>query len=198
MRLPATGFSNLPGNGVRSARILDTPVIQELIRARQQKGIDRYDEVWEGVYVLPPMPNLDHQDLSGDFYDILSLVVKAARKGRVQAGANVSDRRTDWEQSYRVPDMVVVLKNGRAVDCSTHWYGGPDFLLEVESSGDDTDLKIPFYSRIHVRELLIVHRDSRRLRLYRHDGTELVLVVPARRRGRDWLQSQVVPLEFCE
>jgi Uma2 family endonuclease len=182
-------------NGL-TVRVLDTILAQELIRDRQQRGIDLYDEVWEGVYVMPPMPNLEHQDLNGDMYDVLSAVVKTEKRGRVQAGANVSDRRTDWDKSYRVPDIVVVLKGGRAVDCGTHWFGGPDFLAEVESPGDDTVLKIPFYSRIQVRELLIVHRDSRRLRLYRHDGLELVPVGLSSLRGKKWLVSEVLPVAF--
>jgi Uma2 family endonuclease len=145
---------------------------------------------------MPPMPNLSHQDLSGDFYDIFSTDIKAEKRGRVQAGANISDRREGWEQSYRVPDIVVVLKKSRAVDCSTHWFGGPDFLLEVESPGDDTDLKIPFYSKIKVQELLVVHRDTRLLRLYRHNGRDLVQVTPSRFQGKYWLVSDMVPLAF--
>jgi Uma2 family endonuclease len=142
------------------------------------------------------MPNLSHQDLSGDFCDILSLVIKAEKKGRVHAGANVSDRRTGWEDSYRVPDILVVLRNSGAIDCGTHWFGGPDFLLEIESPGDDSELKIPFYGKIGVRELLIVHRETRALRLYRQDGTDFVAVIPSLLRGQRWLLSEVMPLAF--
>ena len=42
--------------------------------------------------------------------------------------------------------------------------GGPDFLVEVQSPHDDTEVKIPFYSELQVRELLIIHRDTRALR----------------------------------
>src|SRR5262249_23087002 len=150
---------------------------------RQVRGVDTYDEVWEGVYVVPPLANLHHQDFTGDLYDIFHGVVRSEKRGRVQPGANVSDRRTDWETSFRVPDIVIVLNDGRAVDCGTHWFGGPDFLVEVESPGDETDLKIPFYSQIKVRELLIIHRDTRLLRLFRHDGQQLVQVEPSDWKG---------------
>jgi len=74
--------------------------------------------------------------------------------------------------------------------------GGPDFLVEIQSPNDDTDEKIPFYSTVRVRELLILHRDTRQPRLYRYDGQELVLVAPSEFEGQQWLVSEVVPLAF--
>ncbi len=109
---------------------------------------------------------------------------------------NVSDRRKNWRDNYRVPDLVVVLNNSRAVDCGSFWYGGPDFLVEVESPADDTEEKVPFYAKIGVRELLIIHRDKRTLRLLRHDGQDLVLVKPSNGEGKQWLVSEVLPLAF--
>src|SRR5215831_2995770 len=102
---------------------------------------------------------------------MFNVIVLEAR-GQVFPGANVSDRRVGWKRKFRGPDVVVVLSGSRAVDCKTHWMGGPDFLIEVQTPGDQTEEKIPFYSEIGVQELLIVHRDTRQLRLYRHNGTE--------------------------
>jgi len=47
-----------------------------------------------------------------------------------------------------------------------------------------------------VRELLIIHRDKRTLRLLRHDGRELILVKPSTFEGKEWLVSSVLPLAF--
>jgi Uma2 family endonuclease len=161
-------------------------------------GIDRFDEVWDGVYVMPPLANLYHQDLVSDLTAILREVVVAEQRGRVHPGANVSDRRTNWKVSFRVPDVVVVLTNGRAIDCDTHWYGGPDFLVEIQNSGNDAEAKIPFYSKIQVRELLLIQRDSRQVRLYRHDGRQLLPVELSPFRKKKWLVSEVLPLAFRE
>jgi Uma2 family endonuclease len=98
--------------------------------------------------------------------------------------------------NYRCPDVVVVLKEGRAIDCGTHWMGGPDFLVEVESPEDQINRKIPFYSKLQVRELMIVHGTTRHLQLYRHDGQQLVAVEPSDFKGAKWLISQVLPLVF--
>jgi Uma2 family endonuclease len=176
--------------------IRDAGLFDHLIQERKRKGIDLYDEVWEGTYVMPSMPTNAHQKLLDDLGDMLTEVVKRGKLGDKYQGANVSDRRKGWKHNYRVPDMVVVLNNSRAVDCGTHFCGGPDFLVEIESPGDDTEEKVPFYGKIGVRELLIIHRDKRTLRLLRLEGEELVLVKPTLIEGKEWLVSEVLPLAF--
>jgi hypothetical protein len=47
-----------------------------------------------------------------------------------------------------------------------------------------------------VRELLLIHRDTRALRLLRLEGQELVLVGAALLEGKRWLASAVLPLAF--
>jgi Uma2 family endonuclease len=181
---------------ISQVRILDTGLSREWIRQRQKLGIDKPDEVWEGVYVVPPLASNRHQDLVTAVAVILHRIVVTEGRGRVQPGANVSDRRSEWDENFRVPDVVVVLNDGQAIDCTTHWFGGPDFLVEIQSPGDETDEKIPFYSQIQVRELLIIHRDTRQLRLYRHDGQQLIRVNPSAFQGGKWLVSAVLPLAF--
>ena len=176
--------------------IRDAGLADELIQERKRKGIDLCDEVWEGMYVLPSMPNNAHRLLVGDLCDIFREVIKKAGLGQSYPGANVSDRRRGWEHNYRVPDLLVVLNDSRAVDCGTHFCGGPDFLVEIQSPGDDTEEKVPFYGKIGVRELLIIHRDKRTLRLLRLEGEELLLVRPSPVEGKDWLVSAVLPLAF--
>lgn len=174
--------------------IQDEDHVQRIIRERQKLGIDKYDEVWDGVYVMPPLANNPHQKLVGFLTPIYHDVVHP--DGQVFPGANVSDRRDHWEKNFRCPDVVVVLPGGLAIDCGTHWLGGPDFLTEIKSPGDDTEEKIPFYSQVKVRELLIIGRDSRALRLLRHNGRELVDVQPTSFKGKPWLVSEVLPLAF--
>jgi Uma2 family endonuclease len=176
--------------------IRDSGLIDPLIAERKRRGIDLYDEVWEGMYVMPSMPNNAHQLLVGDLGDIFHEVVKKSGRGQSYPGANVSDRRKGWEHNHRVPDLLVVLNNSRAIDCGTHFCGGPDFLVEIQSPGDDTEEKVPFYVSIGVRELLIIHRDKRTLRLLRLEEDELVLVKPSVLRGKAWLVSEVLPLAF--
>jgi Uma2 family endonuclease len=175
-------------------RVLDPAMSAALIRDRQQRGIDRDDEVWDGVYVMPPLATNWHQDIVGDLVAILRYVLPA--KVRVQPGANVSDHRSGWDQNYRCPDIVVVFPGGRAEDCGTHWFGGPDFLVEIRSPKDETLDKLTFYSGLEVRELLVIDRDRRGLMLFRHDGAKLTLTETSTEKRREWVRSAVVPLAF--
>jgi Uma2 family endonuclease len=176
--------------------VKDVDQADELIQERKRIGADRYDEVWDGVYVMPSMPSLEHQELVSDLNSIFAELVKRPGLGKVYPGANVSDRGSDWKTNYRVPDLVVVLKNSHAVRHSAHIQGGPDFLVEIESPGDDSEEKVPFYGQLGVRELLLIHRDKRTLRLLRLSGQELVLVPASRLDGKPWLVSAVLPLAF--
>jgi Uma2 family endonuclease len=176
--------------------VKDVDRADELIRERKRIGADRYDEVWDGVYVMPSMPSLEHQELVHDLDTIFGEVVKRPGLGKVYPGVNVSDRGADWKQNYRVPDLVIVLKDSRAIRHSTHIQGGPDFLVEVESPGDDSEEKVPFYGQLGVRELLLIHRDKRTLRLLRLEGQELVLVSASSLEGKRWMVSGVLPLAF--
>ena len=48
--------------------LIENPRIEEeLIEQRKAWGVDQHDEVWEGVYFMPPMANDDHHDLVLEF-----------------------------------------------------------------------------------------------------------------------------------
>ena len=46
------------------ALITDPNLEDRLVAQRRADGTDKYDEVWEGMYVMAPMANNEHQDLS--------------------------------------------------------------------------------------------------------------------------------------
>src|SRR5262245_34949157 len=153
--------------------IFDDYVSRDLIRQRKKLGHDLYDEVWDGVYVMPTLPNLIHQKLVRKLSDIYAEVVEEPELGDVYPGANVSNRPKNWKKNYRCPDVVVVLNDGIALNCDSFILGGPDFLTEIISPGEDASAKVPFYSKIQVRELLVLQRDSREPTLLRHNGEQL-------------------------
>jgi Uma2 family endonuclease len=163
---------------------------------RAISGADRYDEVWDGELFMTPLPNNEHQVIQGRLAYVLCLVLEKEDGCRVMAGVNVSDRVEGWTHNYRIPDVAVFLPDTQAQDCDTHWCGGPDFAVEIKSEGDRSELKLPFYSHVGVRELLIVHRDPWSLELFRlQDGT-LRLVGRSTVDRPEMLASQVVPLSF--
>ena len=114
-------------------------VLEERLRAeRVASGADRYDEVWEGVFMMAPMPNHEHQVLVGRWTRVLDEMVTDSRLGDVVPGVNISDRLDGWEKNYRVPDVAVFLKSTNAVNQDSFWHGGPDFAIEIVSRNDQT------------------------------------------------------------
>jgi Uma2 family endonuclease len=176
--------------------INDADLEQELRAQREAWGADKHDEVWEGVYVMSPAPNDEHQELSGEFYYVLRTVVGRGGKGKVRPGVNITNRREGWRKNFRVPDVAVFLGGTAAENRDTHWVGGPDFGVEIISTGDRTREKVPFYETIGTRELLLVDRDPWALELYRHDGAQLALVGRVTLDKPIPLESQVLPLTF--
>jgi Uma2 family endonuclease len=172
-------------------RVLDEVVSRRLIAQRRRLGQDHKDEVWDGVYVLVPDPTNERQEMLAEVLAALRQIVKREGLGRSMPGTNISSCPENWKQNFRVPDAVVVLPGSRAADEGSHWLGGPDFVVEIESPGDMTDEKIPFYSRVGVRELLVIHRDTRQVRLLRNDGDTMT---PAEADAQGWFASAVIPL----
>ena len=176
--------------------VLDPAAEARLKAERQASGADRYDEVWEGVYMMAPLANNEHQKLQGGLVAAITNAFGWATPELVLPGANVSDREDGWEHNYRCPDVVVVCAGGAARDCGTHWSGGPDFCVEITSPGDRSRDKIDFYSRIGVRELLVVDRDPWALELYRLDAGRLEPAGRSKPGAADVLTSEVVPVSF--
>ena len=147
--------------------ITDPWTIEQIKAQRAETGTDKHDEVWDGVYIVSPLANNEHQRLVSRLTTMFQAVVDNGRLGEAFAGVNVSDRIDDWKQNYREPDVAVFLEGTTARDMDTHWLGGPDFAIEILSPSDRGREKLDFYARVNVRELLVIDRDPWRLELYR-------------------------------
>ncbi|HEV2293267.1 MAG TPA: Uma2 family endonuclease [Tepidisphaeraceae bacterium] len=176
--------------------VLDAQDEERLKAERAASGADRFDEVWEGVYMMAPLANNEHQFLQARLTRALQDALGPTGPELVQAGANVSDREDGWTQNYRCPDVVVVLPGSVARDCGTHWCGGPDFCVEIISPGDRTRDKLDFYAHVGVRELLLVDRNPWGLELYRLANKQLELVGRSDLANAPTLMSIVVPVSF--
>ncbi len=176
--------------------IFDAALEERLLAERAASGADRYDEVWDGIYMMAPMPNDEHQQIVSRLAAIFQEVIDWPGLGHVRPGVNVSDRKEDWTNNYRVPDVAVFLESGLAENCDAFWYGGPDFAVEVISTGDQTLKKIDFYSRVSVRELLLIDREPWELRLLRLENGRLQEAAVGTIDG-DTIVSEVLPFAFA-
>ena len=130
------------------ATLITDPELEEKIRAqRAEWGGDRYDEVWEGTYMMTPGPNPEHGEIQAELVAVFRSALGFANPAKISTGVNVSDRAGDWMQNFRCPDVAVVLPGGAARKCEAHFMGGPDFLVEIVSPYDQSRKKIPFYGK---------------------------------------------------
>lgn len=178
------------------ALILDSNLQNDLIRARRESGADRYDEVWDGVYVMSPAPDPQHQGIGGKLYIVFDEVIESDGLGDAHFGVNVTDRFEEWAKNYRVPDLTVYLHGNPVEHSGPAFVGGPDFLVEIRSDDDRTWEKLPFFANLNVREILIVERDPWKLTLLRLvEGTYTEVGTSTPESGAA-LRSEVIPLTF--
>ena len=176
--------------------VLDRLAAGKILHQRRESGNDRWDEVWDGVYMLMPNPNIEHQDIATALSAVLWAVIGLPGRGKVYQGVNVSDRLDDWTKNYRCPDVAVYLEGNPAEAKGAFWYGGPDFAVEIVSPDDRARDKLGFYAAVGVRELLLLDRDPWTLELFRRQGPEWVLAGTSRPDQPEVLASEVVPLRF--
>jgi hypothetical protein len=95
---PLVGFA-----GMRTL-VLDSPTagLDELLERRRRSGLDRLDEVWEGVYHMLPVPSGPHGNLESQLHMILRPL--AHQRGLTMIGqSNLGES----EHDFRVPDSAL-------------------------------------------------------------------------------------------
>lgn len=140
------GAGTLPG--VRTL-ILDpsSAGLDELVERRRRSGLDRLDEMWDGVLHMVPAPSGEHADITYQLAVQLGAPASAAGLFPALGGFNLGDS----DENYRVPDGGLHRERLRGV-----WHPTAALVIEVVSPGDETREKLPFYAEHQVDELLIV------------------------------------------
>ncbi len=163
-----------------------------ILEQRKLTGADRWDEMWEGVLHMPPMPTVGHQDFEGALEAYLRLHWAQARGGKVYHNVNVASW-GGWPNNYRIPDLVLLTEECEAINQGEYLEGPPDVVVEIESPGDETREKMPFYAALGVAELWIIDRDTRTPELHVLSRGRY----KQKSQGKDsWLRSEVTGLEL--
>lgn len=177
--------------------VVRDPSLEKRIKAqRRRTGADRLDEVWEGVYMMAALADDQHQALATMLGAVFQILIGWTGLGEVRIGVNVSDRDKDWRRNYRCPDVAVFLQGTKAKNRRTHWFGGPDFAVEILSPKDRSRKKLVFYAKLGVRELLLIDRKPWALELYRLHNGELQLATRSTLEQPHMLVSEVLPVAF--
>jgi Uma2 family endonuclease len=169
------------------------PVVpDELLEQRRRTGADQWDELWEGVLHMPPMPNFDHQGLAQDLEDWLRRNWARPRKGRVYQEVNIAPA-GGWPDNYRIPDLIL-LPRERLVGIRGEYFEGPPLVVvEIRSPGDESYEKLPFYADLGTPEAWIIDRDSRAIEVLVLNRGAYVGVEPD---AEGWRTSPATGVQF--
>lgn len=128
--------------------VLDPPPheLAALLERRRRSGLDRLDEVWEGVLHMVPAPSFEHGAVETQLARLLGPLADTA--GLVMTGQfNLGES----EHDFRVPDGGL-----HRPGASGTWQPTAALVIEIVSPGDESWQKFQFYAEHHVDEVLIV------------------------------------------
>lgn len=161
----------------------------EELADRRAKGLDRRDEMWEGVLHMTPAPSLEHQRILDELIAFLLPHLRQTGRGAMRSGINVF-RDTVGDRDYRIPDLTFVAAGReRVLQPDGIRGGGPDAVIEIRSPDDETYEKLSFFAALAVTEVIICDRDTKQPEIFRLAGAGYE-VLPA--DGQGWLVSTVL------
>ena len=138
------------------------PELEALLERRRQAGVDRLDEVWQGVRHMVPGPSFEHARIS---QQLAVLLDGPARDGGLLAAMSEFNL-GESEQDFRVPDGGLHRPGAAGV-----WLSTAAVVVEVLSPGDESWQKLGFYAEHDVDEVLLVDPAERTVTwLALHDG----------------------------
>ena len=141
-------------------------ISDDLLAWRTKTGVDRFDEMWEGVLHMYAAPHGDHQLLQDDLREWLKRWWARPRGARAVCQRNVA-KPEEWPRNYRIPDIVLMPVDCQRFDLGDYIAGPPLIAIEIRSPDDESYEKLPFYAELGVPEVWIIDRDSKTVEIYR-------------------------------
>jgi Uma2 family endonuclease len=135
-------------------------VLPDVLSWRKRRGLDRWDEMWDGELHMAPAPNYDHQNLESDLEAYLRMHWARSRRAKVMHQMNVASS-GGWPNDFRIPDLILLTRERIEINRGDYLEGAPDVVVEIESPGDETREKLQFYAELGVPEVWIIDRDSK-------------------------------------
>lgn len=123
------------------------PELEALLERRQRAGVDRLDEVWQGVRHMVPAPSSEHARVAQQLAERLGPPARAAGLLPAMHEFNLGES----EYDFRVPDGGLLRPGAAGV-----WLSTAALVVEILSDDDETWQKLPFYAAHHVDEIVIV------------------------------------------
>lgn len=136
------------------------PGMAEILERRRLSGMDRFDEMWDGVCHLAPGPTGRHGSVG---YELIRVLQPYADTAGVYGTSNfnVGESASD----YRVPDA------GYHRDPPLElWLGTAAIIVEILSPDDETWQKFDFYAAHDVEEIVVADPATRTVRCWHLDA----------------------------
>jgi len=130
------------------------PELEALLERRRQAGVDRLDEVWQGVHHMVPGPSLEHARIATQLTLLLDAPARAGGLLLAMHEFNLGESAHD----FRVPDGGLHRPGAAGV-----WLSTAAIVVEILSPGDETWQKLEFYAARKVDEILIVDPAERKV-----------------------------------
>jgi Uma2 family endonuclease len=160
------------GGTIAAVRAVMLEVPQALLDERRARGVDRWDEMWEGELHMVPPPSEQHQAIGTAL--LVALAPLAGARGLV-ARYETGLFRPGADDDYKVPDQLYArpeLRSERGIE------GGASLVVEILSPNDETYQKLDWYAGVGVEEVLVVDPDTRRIELFANRDDRMAPVDP--------------------
>jgi Uma2 family endonuclease len=132
--------------------VLDAHELVALKERRRVSGLDRLDEVWEGVLHMVPAPSYEQARIAQQLAEILGPLARdsslVAAIGEFNLGDSIDD--------FRVPDGGLHRPGAKGV-----WLHTAALVVEIVSPDDESWQKLPFFAAHEVDEVLILDPQKR-------------------------------------
>jgi Uma2 family endonuclease len=138
------------------------PELQALLERRRRAGVDRLDEVWQGVRHVRPGPSIEHARVATQLTLLLDAPARAAGLLLAMHEFNLGES----EHDFRVPDGGLHRPGAAGI-----WHATAALVVEILSPDDESRQKLAFYVEHDVDEVLLVDPAERTVTwLALHDG----------------------------
>ncbi|MFZ8786239.1 Uma2 family endonuclease [Thermocrinis sp.] len=153
-----------------------------------------YYQLIEGALIMSPAPSYSHQRTVGKVFLKLSRLLEEKGQGEVLISS--IDVYLDEKNVFQ-PDIVVLLKEGKAKVEEKGIFGPPDVVVEILSPSTayyDLIVKKEVYERAGVKEYWILDPNRKTFEIYKNTEEGLKLSSQAREKGK--VLSEILDLEI--
>jgi len=138
------------------------PELEALLERRRRAGVDRRDEVWQGVLHMVPGPSFEHARISQQLAELLGPPARSVGLLAAMGEFNLGES----EHDFRIPDGGLHRPGAAGV-----WLHTAALVVEILSPDDESWQKLGFYAEHDVDEVLLVDPAERTVAwLALHDG----------------------------